>query len=183
MARKIRFFKDQMSKAGVLPKDSLENGTHIIDLDDVEVLFYSTPHLTCFSFSMPCFFDFFLLISSSLESSKLNLLRSMPIMTSYSVPIMNSSSTNWSLRRYTCFLLFQIIYAFENVMLCFSCCMLSFRLASSFLLLIQVLRLNRERQIHSKWEKIYWRLLYCRKYDCCTSSPVYLFFNSLLFNP
>ncbi|CAN6917408.1 unnamed protein product, partial [Brassica oleracea] len=37
MARKIRFFKDQMSKAGVLPKDSLENGTHIIDLDDVEV--------------------------------------------------------------------------------------------------------------------------------------------------
>ncbi|KAG2240148.1 hypothetical protein Bca52824_091030 [Brassica carinata] len=37
MARKIRFFKDQMSKAGVLPKDSLENGTHIIDLDDVEL--------------------------------------------------------------------------------------------------------------------------------------------------
>ena len=37
MARKIRFFKDQMSKAGVLPKDSLENGTHIIDLDDVDV--------------------------------------------------------------------------------------------------------------------------------------------------
>ncbi|CAF2146152.1 unnamed protein product [Brassica napus] len=36
MARKIRFFKDQMSKAGVLPKDSLENGTDI-DLDDVEV--------------------------------------------------------------------------------------------------------------------------------------------------
>uniref|UniRef100_M4D5X1 V-type proton ATPase subunit a n=1 Tax=Brassica campestris TaxID=3711 RepID=M4D5X1_BRACM len=36
MARKIRFFKDQMSKAGVLRKDSLENGTDI-DLDDVDV--------------------------------------------------------------------------------------------------------------------------------------------------
>ncbi|XP_013596272.1 PREDICTED: V-type proton ATPase subunit a3-like isoform X1 [Brassica oleracea var. oleracea] len=53
MARKIRFFKDQMSKAGVLPKDSLENGTHIIDLDDVEVFIIQLP--TCFSFSMPCF--------------------------------------------------------------------------------------------------------------------------------
>ncbi|XP_010437006.2 PREDICTED: V-type proton ATPase subunit a3 [Camelina sativa] len=36
MARKIRFFKDQMSKAGVLPKESLEKESDI-DLDDVEV--------------------------------------------------------------------------------------------------------------------------------------------------
>lgn len=36
MARKIRFFKDQMSKAGVLPKEMLEKENEI-DLDDVEV--------------------------------------------------------------------------------------------------------------------------------------------------
>lgn len=49
MARKIRFFKDQMSKAGVFPKDSLENGTDI-DLDDVEVLFKSPLNLLSFPF-------------------------------------------------------------------------------------------------------------------------------------
>lgn len=36
MARKIRFFKDQMSKAGVLPKEMLGKENDI-DLDDVEV--------------------------------------------------------------------------------------------------------------------------------------------------
>ncbi|XP_010431861.1 PREDICTED: V-type proton ATPase subunit a3 [Camelina sativa] len=36
MARKIRFFKDQMSKAGVIPKELLEKESDI-DLDDVEV--------------------------------------------------------------------------------------------------------------------------------------------------
>lgn len=36
MARKIRFFKDQMSKAGVSPKEILEKENDI-DLDDVEV--------------------------------------------------------------------------------------------------------------------------------------------------
>ena len=36
MARKIRFFKDQMSKAGVSPKVILDKDIDI-DLDDVEV--------------------------------------------------------------------------------------------------------------------------------------------------
>ncbi|KAL1190258.1 V-type proton ATPase subunit a3 [Cardamine amara subsp. amara] len=36
MARKVRFFKDQMSKAGVVAKEMLEKENHI-DLDDVEV--------------------------------------------------------------------------------------------------------------------------------------------------
>lgn len=36
MARKIRFFKDQMSKAGVSAKEMLEKDNDI-DLDDVEV--------------------------------------------------------------------------------------------------------------------------------------------------
>jgi len=36
MARKIRFFKEQMSKAGVTPKETLDRENDI-DLDDVEV--------------------------------------------------------------------------------------------------------------------------------------------------
>lgn len=52
MSRKIRFFKDQMSKAGVFPKQTttLLNQTHI-DLDDVEVYI----PLPAFLFPIPFF--------------------------------------------------------------------------------------------------------------------------------
>lgn len=42
MARKIRFFKDQMSKAGVSPKLIIDKEVDI-DLDDVEVMV--PPHI------------------------------------------------------------------------------------------------------------------------------------------
>ena len=52
MARKLRFFKDQMSKAGVSPKEFLGNDVDI-DLDDVEVntafvFFFLDSHLFLF---------------------------------------------------------------------------------------------------------------------------------------
>ena len=58
MARKIRFFKDQMSKAGVLPKEMLGKENDI-DLDDVEVNWRYL--LGCFSFSMFWVTFFFLI--------------------------------------------------------------------------------------------------------------------------
>lgn len=49
MARKIRFFKEQMSKAGVSPKEILEKENDI-DLDDVEVNGYAWFFFSCFRF-------------------------------------------------------------------------------------------------------------------------------------
>lgn len=63
MARKIRFFKDQMSKAGVLPKEMLEKENEI-DLDDVEVKWgIHAFHFPCHAFSFShedTFLSFFL---------------------------------------------------------------------------------------------------------------------------
>lgn len=58
MARKLRFFKDQMSKAGVSPKEFLGKDVDI-DLDDVEV---NGGHMPCFYFLFASclFFSFFL---------------------------------------------------------------------------------------------------------------------------
>lgn len=57
MARKIRFFKDQMSKAGVSPKLILDKDVDI-DLDDVEV----NPPISALSGTALCFLFALILI-------------------------------------------------------------------------------------------------------------------------
>ena len=44
MARKLRFFKEQMTKAGVLPSLMLVAPTHV-DFDDLEVHLFVPVHL------------------------------------------------------------------------------------------------------------------------------------------